>query len=53
MSKYIIEDDEVREYFHEEYAKINVKVVPGHWPNFKSKEEVDRWIEHMKKLEKR
>lgn len=51
MSKHIIENDEVRKYFHEEYAKINIQVVPGHWPNFKTKEEVDKWIKCMKKLE--
>lgn len=52
MSKYKIENDEVRKYFYEEYAKINIQVVPGHWPNFKTKKEVDKWIECMKKLEK-
>lgn len=52
MSKYIIENDEVRKYFHQEYAKINIQVVPGHYPNFKTKEEVDKLIEHMKNLEK-
>ncbi len=51
MGKYIIKNDEVRKYFHEQYAKINIQVVPGHWPNFQTKEEVDKWIKHMKKLE--
>lgn len=51
MSDYIIKDDDVREYFHQEYSKINVRVVPGHWPDFKTIKEVDRWIQHMKKLE--
>lgn len=52
LSKYIIENDEVREYFHQEYKNINVEVVPGHWPNFKTKEEVDKWIQFMTKVEK-
>lgn len=51
MVRYKIENEEVRKYFHEEYNKINVRVVPGHWPNFKTKDEVDEWICHMKKLE--
>ena len=51
MVRYKIENEEVRKYFHEEYNKINVKVVPGHWPNFNTKDEVDEWIYHMKKLE--
>lgn len=46
-----IQNDEVRKYFHEEYAKISIQVVPGHWPDFTSKKEVDEWIKHMKKLE--
>lgn len=51
MSKYIIENDEVRKYFYEEYQKINVRVTPGHYPNFKTKDEVDKWIDFMKKVE--
>lgn len=52
MSKYHIEDDEVRKYFHQEYSRANFRVVPGHWPNFKTKEEVDDWFELMVKLGK-
>lgn len=47
----IIQDDDVREYFYQEYAKSNIKVTPGHWPNFKSRKEVDEWINHLQKLE--
>lgn len=36
--------DEVFEYFKEQYEKASFRVVPGHWPDFESKEEVDRCI---------
>lgn len=52
--------DDVFEYFKEQYEKASFRVVPGHWPDFESKEEVDRWIsmhetlsdEIMEKLKK-
>lgn len=37
-------DKEVKAYFEEQYAKSKVTVVPGHWPDFESKEAVDNWI---------
>lgn len=37
--------DEVMEYFQKWYAKSDIRVVPGHWPNFKTKAEVDKWFE--------
>lgn len=36
--------DEVSEYFHQQYKKSKVRVVPGHWPDFNSKKVVDLWI---------
>jgi hypothetical protein len=39
--------NEVMEYFTEQYKKANFRVVPGHWPDFTSKEEVDDWISDM------
>ncbi|WP_251861061.1 hypothetical protein [Clostridium sp. Marseille-Q2269] len=39
--------NEIYEYFMEKYKKANFKVVPGHWPNFKTKEEVDKWLKIM------
>lgn len=35
---------EIEEYFFRQYEKASFRVVPGHWPTFKSKEEVDRWL---------
>lgn len=35
---------EVSEYFRDKYSKASFRVVPGHWPDFKSKEEVDKWM---------
>lgn len=49
--KYIINDPGIREYFYKEYEKCNINVVPGHWPNFKTKGQVDRWISMTKKIE--
>ena len=42
--------DEVWKYFWEKYRKCDFRVVPGHWPNFKSKEDVDKWIQSNEKL---
>jgi len=37
--------EEVGKYFMQQYNKAKFRVVPGHWPDFESKEEVDAWIE--------
>ena len=42
--------DEVWKYFLERYRKCDFRVVPGHWPDFKSKEDVDKWIQSHEKL---
>lgn len=42
--------DEIFAYFQEQYAKTDVCVVPGHWPDFQSKEEVDVWIEGLNRI---
>lgn len=42
--------DEVWKYFWERYRKCDFRVVPYHWPDFKSKEDVDKWIQFMEKL---
>ena len=35
---------EIEEYFFEKYKNVGFRLVPGHWPDFKSREEVDEWI---------
>lgn len=40
-------DDEIKAYFAEKYEKSRVKVVPGHWPDFQSKAEVDEWLNNL------
>lgn len=42
--------DEVWKYFRERYRKCDFCVVPYHWPDFKSKADVDKWIQFMEKL---
>ena len=42
--------DEVWKYFLKKYEKAGFRVVPGHWPDFKSKEDVDRWIHLMEEM---
>lgn len=42
--------DEVKKYFFEKYGKSKVMVVPGHWPDFKTKEEVDEWIGFIERV---
>ncbi|MCD3223813.1 hypothetical protein [Clostridium botulinum] len=47
---------EVRTYLDKQYSAANFTVVPGHWPDFKSKKQVDKWIKVnnsiMEELEK-
>jgi len=43
-------DKDVEEYFCEQYAALGLKVVPGHWPDFKTRGEVDLFIEDMKEM---
>lgn len=38
---------EVEEYFLEKYEKSKFTIIPGHHPDFKTKEEVDKWIKRM------
>ena len=42
--------DEIRKYFMEKYAECSFRIVPGHWPDFKSKEEVDEWVDTWEKI---
>lgn len=42
---------EVAEYFSEKYQAQDIRVVPGHWPDFESKEQVDEWLAGLKKIE--
>lgn len=42
--------DEVWRYFIGQYEKCSFRVVPGHWPDFKSKEDVDKWIQVSEKI---
>lgn len=43
-------NDDVMQYFFERYENCGFKVLVGHWPDFKSKEEVDEWIKFTDKL---
>lgn len=38
---------EIEDYFVEQYKKTGIRVVPGHWPEMKTKEDVDRWINFL------
>lgn len=48
--KEAIEKREVQLYFEERYKEANFRVVPGHWPEFKTKKDVDHWINDMEQL---
>lgn len=41
---------EIEEYFEKQYAKSSFRVVPGHWPEMKTKKEVDEWISNMERM---
>lgn len=42
--------DEVKEYFEKKYNEASFMIVPGHNPNFKTKDEVDKWFELMESM---
>lgn len=42
--------DEIMAYFFEKYEKASFRVVPGHWPDFQTKEEVDEYIDATEKI---
>lgn len=44
-------EKDIQDYFYQQYAKSTVKVVPGHWPDFQSKEDVDRWIDGLNEMD--
>lgn len=46
------EREEARKYFIEEYQKQDFKVVPGHWPDFATKKDVDKWIDMQNNIMK-
>lgn len=39
--------EDIKKYFFEQYKKQEFRVVPGHWPDFRTKKEVDDWISMM------
>lgn len=41
---------EIEKYFLDRYKQQEYRVLPGHWPDFKSKQEVDEWIETLNKV---
>jgi len=41
---------DVKEYFQQQYNDSGIRVVPGHWPDFKSREQVDQWITLIKSM---
>lgn len=43
-------DEDIKEYFYEQYTKQEWNVVPGHWPSMENKEDVDIWINNMNEL---
>lgn len=50
MKKESQKHDEVTAYFFERYEKASFRVVPEHWPDFKTKEEVDEYIDTTEKI---
>lgn len=42
--------DDLSAYIKEKYKKSSFRVVPGHLPKFKSKEDVDDYFEEMEMI---
>lgn len=38
-------DEEVYNYFLDRYYDQEIRVAAGHWPKFRTKEEIDTWLE--------
>lgn len=38
---------DVEDYFIEKYEAHPINVVPGHWPDMNTKEDVDEWIKAL------
>jgi len=50
MSKEKQKNNEVMAYFFKRYENASFRVVPGHWPDFQTKEEVDEYIDATDKI---
>jgi hypothetical protein len=44
--------NEIMEYFKKRYAESDIRVVPGHWPQFETKAQVDEWFKQKNMLSK-
>lgn len=40
-------NSEVKKYFINQYRQAGFVIVPGHWPDFENKKQVDDWIDKM------
>lgn len=43
---------EIEKYFLQRYEKQDMRVVPGHWPPMKTKEDIDSWIDELETIRK-
>lgn len=41
---------EIETYFWDKYNRQDIRVVHGHWPDFKTKEDVDKWLIFINKV---
>jgi len=42
-------EKEVHKYFIKKLKEERIRILPGHYPELKTKEEVDKWISIIKK----
>lgn len=45
MKKYDSMPQELKDYANKRIEESGIRMVPGHYPVFESKEDVDKWIE--------
>ena len=43
---------DIEEYFLQQYEKQDMRVVPGHWLEMNTKQDVDKWIEGLNAMKK-
>ena len=53
MNNYDSMPQDVKEYAERKIHESGVRCVPGHYPVFKSKEDVDKWLEMTEFMRKK
>lgn len=50
MGKYDEIPRDVKEYYNKKLQETGIRMVPGHYPVLKTKEEIDKWFSMWEKM---